>query len=642
MLGRSLDSDLRFARSGQREVHGFFFHRWGVRVVSYLVLARKWRPQSFADLVGQEHVARTLANAIDQDRVAHAYLFAGPRGVGKTTSARILAMCLNCEKGPTAKPCGKCEVCADIQSGRSLDVIEIDGASNRGIDEIRDLRESVRYMASSGKRKVYIIDEVHMLTTEAFNALLKTLEEPPAHVVFVFATTRATKVPATILSRTIRFEFRRITTEDIVKRLQTVLNGEGMKADKKALHLVARAADGGMRDALSLLEQVRSYGGDKLEAAQVEEALGLVDEELLFAVSSAARDTDIPGVMDAIQTLVENGGDPSDFLLALEEHFRHLLVGRVSKDPGRLIESTNETIARYKEEAKAFDPDDLVRMLSLLGEGGRDLRNSPRPRLVLEMLLLRLVRMESTVSIGKLLHQLETGGAVSDAHFRAETPGASSPASAGASSPARGAGSIRATQSAPAGNTPAPNQEAPATPTAKPGPKPKPKSNDAGSDAPKAERLLATPATPAEPKREIATPVQDTEPAPLTGQAKAPAGQAKKDAIDGRWPDFLGHLSTDNPMIASLLHGSIAHERAGDLVEILFPRDQMFQKDQVFDPANVSVLETVFESFFARKVSFKGKIGEHVGDANHLRKEKLKQDPRIDRILDMLDGEISG
>ena len=324
--------------------------------MSYLVLARKWRPQSFADLVGQEHVARTLANAIDQDRVAHAYLFAGPRGVGKTTSARILSMCLNCENGPTAKPCGKCEVCADIQSGRSLDVIEIDGASNRGIDEIRDLRESVRYMASSGKRKVYIIDEVHMLTTEAFNALLKTLEEPPAHVVFVFATTRATKVPATILSRTIRFEFRRITTEDIVKQLQTVLNGEGMKADKRALHLVARAADGGMRDALSLLEQVRSYGGDKLEAAQVEEALGLVDEELLFAVSNAARDTDIPGVMDAIQTLVDNGGDPSDFLLALEEHFRHLLVGRVSKDPGRLIESTNETIERYKEEAKGVRP----------------------------------------------------------------------------------------------------------------------------------------------------------------------------------------------------------------------------------------------------------------------------------------------
>ncbi|NNE08375.1 MAG: DNA polymerase III subunit gamma/tau, partial [Gemmatimonadetes bacterium] len=616
-------------------MHGFFFHRWGVRVVSYLVLARKWRPQSFADLVGQEHVARTLANAIDQDRVAHAYLFAGPRGVGKTTSARILSMCLNCEKGPTAKPCGKCEVCVDIQSGRSLDVIEIDGASNRGIDEIRDLRESVRYMASSGKRKVYIIDEVHMLTTEAFNALLKTLEEPPAHVVFVFATTRATKVPATILSRTIRFEFRRITTEDIVKRLQTVLNGEGMKADRKALHLVARAADGGMRDALSLLEQVRSYGGDKLEAAQVEEALGLVDEELLFAVSNAARDADIPGVMDAIQALVDNGGDPGDFLLALEEHFRHLLVGRVSKDPGRLIESTNETIERYKEEAKAFDPDDLVRMLSLLGEGGRDLRNSPRPRLVLEMLLLRLVRMESTVSIGKLLHQLERAGASSPA-----SAGASSPASAGASSdtnfspekpgapaasPAPKAGRARGAKDA-------------AGPVAKPvkKTKPKPGPEETVSDAPQAERLLAT---PAEPKREIATPVPQPEPAAPApkGRAKAPAGQAKKDAIDGRWPDFLGHLSTDNPMIASLLHGSIAHERSGDIVEILFPRDQMFQKDQVFDPANVSILEKVFESFFARKVNFKGKIGEHVGDANHLRKEKLKQDPRIDRILDMLD-----
>ena len=554
--------------------------------MSYLVLARKWRPRLFSDLVGQGHVARTLENAIRQERVAHAYLFAGPRGVGKTSTARILAAALNCEKGPTPEPCGKCEACDDVAAGRSLDVIEIDGASNRGIDEIRDLRESVRYMVSAGKKKVYIIDEVHMLTTEAFNALLKTLEEPPSHVLFVFATTRATKVPATILSRTIRFDFKRIRTKDIVGRLEVVAKGESFKADEKALHLVARAADGGMRDALSLLEQVRAFGGDKLTAEDVEEALGVVDEELLFDLSTATRDSNVAGAIDVVRRLIERGGDPGDFLLSLEEHFRNLLVAQVSEDVPSLIDAPDETVQRYCAEAASFEADDLIRMLSLLGSGARDLRNSPRPRLVLEMLLLRLVRMESTVDIGKLVRQLEKGGGGQGGVKKNSAPAASRPAAV-------------APRSTPA----APRREKPA-----PGP--------------------------------AAAPVNRPEEGSQTSATIAdPAWNAS--AFTEQWPEFLTHISQANAMVASLLHGSTARGRANQMLEIVFPRGHAFQKEQAFERENRTALEGALHNFFHVTPRLKAIVGDHVLEGSTRKKEDLKKDPRINRILSMLDGEIA-
>ncbi|MFH1278012.1 MAG: DNA polymerase III subunit gamma/tau [Candidatus Eisenbacteria bacterium] len=542
--------------------------------MSYLVLARKWRPSRFGDLVGQEHVARTLENAIRQDRVAHAYLFTGPRGVGKTSTARILAAALNCDKGPTPEPCGECGCCKEVAAGRSLDVLEIDGASNRGIDEIRDLRESVRYMASAGKRKIYIIDEVHMLTGEAFNALLKTLEEPPSHVLFVFATTRPTKVPTTILSRVIRFDFRRIDAKAIVGRLKMITGAEKIEADEKALHLVARAADGSMRDALSLLEQARAYGGGRLVAGETEEALGVVDDAQLFAISKAAREGDTLAAMETVNEMVNRGRDPLDFLLALEEHFRDLLVARVSKNPEGLIDAAEETIALYKEEAGRFEPDDLIRMLTLLGEGAREMRFSPKPRLVLEMLLLRLVRMDSTVPLAEILSRLSKG-----------TP------------------------------APAAAHRKPAAPPAPPGPVVPPKP--------------PAPARTAAPRKKKAA------------GSKAPAPtDADPRLFKSRWGEFVEHLRKESPSLASLLDGALPGKATPDAFEIAFPKGATFQMEQALGRENKEELEQVFSGFFRSPRRIRGTLGSHTMETARDKKTAIKDDPRIGRLLDALDGEI--
>src|SRR5512136_1075662 len=259
---------------------------------SYLVLARKWRPQLFEEVVGQRHITQTLQNAISQKRVAHAFLFTGARGVGKTSSARILAKALNCEKGPGTNPCNQCATCQEVTHGTSMDVIEIDGASNRGIDEIRELKENVRYTPAKSRYKIYIIDEVHMLTTEAFNALLKTLEEPPPHVIFVFATTEPHKIPLTILSRCQRYDFKRIPLASILEQLRTIATQEGMEISDQSLHLIAREAEGSMRDAQSLLDQVLSYAGQKVSDKEVIEVLGVIDRKILHDSIAALADGD--------------------------------------------------------------------------------------------------------------------------------------------------------------------------------------------------------------------------------------------------------------------------------------------------------------------------------------------------------------
>jgi len=571
--------------------------------VGYLVLARKWRPGRFADLVGQAHVARTLENAIRQERVAHAYLFSGPRGVGKTSAARILAAALNCEKGPTHEPCGTCPFCVEIAAGRSLDVLEIDGASNRGIDEVRDLRENVRYMASAGKRKVYIIDEVHMLTVEAFNALLKTLEEPPSHVLFVFATTRPTKVPATILSRVVRFDFRRIEAKAIVGRLQEILKAEKIEAEEKALHLVARAADGSMRDALSLLEQACSYGGGKLSAAETEEALGVVDEEHLFAISRASRESSPLLAMETVEEAMGRGRDASDFLLALEEHFRNLLVARVSREPGALLDAASETIARYQEEAALFEADDLIRMLTLLGEGGRDLRFSPKPRLVLEMLLLRLVRMDSTVSLGEILKKL--GGAPASAPVPPEAIAA-------------GRGRAAPAPKAPAAKAPAPSPTAPSAPAGK---------------APSAK----SPPEPKSPRAEAPAPKRAAPPGETPAPPEADDGPG---LFRSKWDEFLREFQKENAVLASLLRGSRPEKAGGGTLEIAFPRGAAFQLEQVLERENKRAVESAIESYFRTPRRLSAVLGTHAGDSEREKRAAVRDDPRIGRILDMLDGEI--
>ena len=374
--------------------------------MSYTVMARKRRPQAFETVVAQSHVTTTLQNAIRLGRVAQSYLFSGPRGTGKTTTARLLAMALNCEQGPTAEPCGECASCVAIRQGNSMDVLEIDGASNRGIDEIRQLREEVGYAASQGKRKVYIIDEVHMLTTEAFNALLKTLEEPPAHVVFVFATTEAHKVPETILSRCQRYNFRRIPPVSIVEELKMAVDEEGVTAEESALFLIARKADGGMRDALSLLDQVIAFSDADITEDAIQNLLGLIPRDVYFDLTQAIVDRDGARALEIVDELAREGSDLGEFVAGLMAHFRHLLVACAAGD------LTDENLpeadrVQYAEVAAQFEEADLVRMLNAVSELETQISRVTEPRFWLELTVMKLVQMTSSVDLQALIGRLE-------------------------------------------------------------------------------------------------------------------------------------------------------------------------------------------------------------------------------------------
>ena len=294
--------------------------------MAYIALYRKWRPKNFEDVVGQSHITETLQKAIDTDKVAHAYLFSGPRGTGKTSTAKIFARAMNCVHGPTSHPCNECEVCRHIMSGESLDVVEIDAASNRSIEDIRTLRETIKFMPAEGHKKIYIIDEVHMLTTEAFNALLKTLEEPPAHVIFILATTEPERIPMTILSRCQRYEFRRITSEDIAKRLLYVAGQEQIDLTKGAAHILAVQADGGMRDALSMLDQCVSNTSGTIDEGVVRDLLGLIGKDWLFSLAQAIFDGQGDVIIKAVDDVIHMGKEPRVILMELRAHLRAVML----------------------------------------------------------------------------------------------------------------------------------------------------------------------------------------------------------------------------------------------------------------------------------------------------------------------------
>ncbi|HHV61362.1 MAG TPA: DNA polymerase III subunit gamma/tau [Firmicutes bacterium] len=360
--------------------------------MGYLSLYRRWRPRTFDQIVGQGHVTTTLKNALSLGRIAHAYLFCGPRGTGKTSVAKVLAKALNCEKGPTADPCDACEACKRIREGYSMDVIEIDAASNRGIDEIRDLREKVKFAAAEERYKVYIIDEVHMLTTEAFNALLKTLEEPPAYVVFILATTEPHRVPATILSRCQRFDFRRLTVSEVAGQLKDISSKEGVTLDDRAASFLAKNAEGSMRDALSLLDQCMAFGTGEITYESALAVLGAVGPEGAGEFANLVARRDLLGGLSFIQRLHDEGKDLRQFLKDAIEYFRDLLIVKECPDPARLVDGFITPLQELRKQAGAYTSEDLQRAIDVLCAAEGEMRWAARPRLVMEMALVRLTR----------------------------------------------------------------------------------------------------------------------------------------------------------------------------------------------------------------------------------------------------------
>ncbi len=374
--------------------------------VSYQVIARKYRPQRFADVVGQEHVTQTLANAISQERIAHAYIFCGPRGTGKTTIARIFAKCLNCSGGPAVDFDASDSKCVEIAEGRSMDVLEIDGASNRGIDEVRELRETVKYAPASSRFKIYIIDEVHMLTKEAFNALLKTLEEPPEHVKFMFATTDPEKVLPTILSRCQRFDLRRIPSGLIEKHLGSIAEQEGVKAEPAALQAMARGADGCMRDAESTLDQLISFCGERIVETDVLSMFGLTARAKVVSLAEAVLKSDQSAILGEVDQLARNGKDLGRLLADLLQHFRNLLILKVSEGKADALEASEVELEDLKGQLETATSTALTRVLEVLSEGEGQFRHAVSKKIMLEVALLRASEAGNAVSLDAVLQEL--------------------------------------------------------------------------------------------------------------------------------------------------------------------------------------------------------------------------------------------
>ncbi len=375
--------------------------------MAYLVTARKWRPQLFVDVVGQEHITETLKNAIKNNRIAHAYLFTGPRGVGKTTTARIFAKALNCENPADAEPCNKCAMCLDIQNLQSMDIIEIDGASNRGIDEIRTLRESVKYAPTRGKYKIYIIDEVHMLTKESFNAFLKTLEEPPENTIFIFATTDVHKVPLTIISRCQRFDFRRIQMDTIKETLAKIAEAEKIKIDDKTLTIIAKKADGALRDAESYFDQIVSFCGNDIDSEIVAKMLNLIGEEVYFKISDSILNKEFKTVFEVTNTIYENGWDFIDFINGLTEHFRNIMTIILTENT-LLIETADIYKEQYLNYLGKFSKGDLLRTMNYLNKVQQELRFSQNQKLKIEIALTHLIGLEKSQTMTELISQLNS------------------------------------------------------------------------------------------------------------------------------------------------------------------------------------------------------------------------------------------
>ncbi len=565
--------------------------------MSYLVLARKWRPQNFEDVVGQKPITQALQNAISTKRVAHAYLFAGPRGVGKTSVARILAKALNCQEGPTSHPCGRCPFCQEIRDGISVDVLEIDGASNRGIDEIRELRENVKYLPSKNKYKVYIIDEVHMLTDQAFNALLKTLEEPPPHVIFIFATTEAHKIPLTILSRCQRYDFKRIPLALMLGQLKKIAHEEGVEISGASLHLIAREAQGSMRDAQSLLDQVLSFSGTKASDEEVIEALGVINRKVLHDTLRALSEGDAVRLLRIVEEVHNFGYDLKEFCGELAQLARDLLVVKISPSPTEsagLIDLPEEEVKEVSARAEHFSRGEIQALLRSLIAAHDEVARSAFPRLILEMTLTRAAREKPVLSVEEVLERLR---AMED-----RLASSSVPVCRGSSAPAESEHAGQATIPSP----------------------------DEGDELVETrERYVA-----GEGEKESVSP--------------APPQQS-----GGEWNDFIGFARKKKPPFASLLEHGVPLLLNDDTLEIGYA-EKSFYLESMQEADNLAFLREVAQEFYRKKIKVKisrldpaavprGKGVENkdpAKDSKRDRQEEVLNHPLVREAINILGGRV--
>ena len=512
----------------------------------YQVIARKYRPQRFEEVVGQDHVTRTLSHAINKQRIAHAYLFCGPRGTGKTTLARIFAKCLNCTDGPKSEFPDDDPRCKEISEGRSLDVIEIDGASNRGIEEIRELRDTVNYAPAVSPFKIFIIDEVHMLTKEAFNALLKTLEEPPEHVKFMFATTEPEKVLPTILSRCQRFDLRRIAAPQIVSQLQKIADSEGIQIEEAALQAIARGADGGMRDAQSTLDQLISFCGDQVEEKDVLSMFGLTSRDQILRLSEAIIHQDNLSILNELRALVQNGKDLGRLLSDLQEYFRHLMILKVSKSKDQLEGLSEAELESLIKHAEGLSDHQVLRLLEALSETDYRLREASAKRIAVEVGLIKAAESLASKSIDEVIRTLK--------NLRQQTPASTQ--------------ALEQRQTAPP--APTKSRQTPSQPSLNTLPQESKQPPQAATSAP-----AAPPQTP--------KPQADTQTSVSPSDINLPS----------LWNQLLQKVGKENPFLHSYLADGHPLEIDGQVVTVGYPLSQLDQMEMVDNKKNHQAVETL-------------------------------------------------
>lgn len=562
--------------------------------MSYLVLARKWRPQTFDEVVGQQPVVRTLQNALRLNRVAHAMLFSGVRGTGKTTLARLMAKAINCREGAPEQPCNQCDSCREIAAGTAIDLHEIDGASNRGIQEIRELKENIRFLPTTSKHKIIIIDEVHMLTVEAFNALLKTLEEPPAHVYFMFATTELHKIPITILSRCQRYELKRVAFGELFEFFKKVSAAEGVAIADEALEMIAREAEGSVRDGLSLLDQIFSYGGPQIGAAEVTQVLGLVDRTVFEKLARALLAGDLAASLALFDQSYNAGIDLKRFAGDLLHYFRALAIARAVKEPGPLLDLSDRELTTLTEIAGAHSAETLFQYFNLLVKGIDELQYSSRPRLTMEMALVKAVQAGQVVPAGELLSRLDglLQGVPLSAQSFAPPPVTVVPSV------------VREPESAPFAAAPAAQK----------------KTENAGAlETPTPEKAAVVPVSPASPPRDVRR----------------------------HWEEFLQYVKKRKVWMGQLLSLAEGVQETGAELRIGFGDTADCKMLQESD--NLKLLGEFAQEFFQKALVIKidnhgGLAAAEAGDEATPQEERraLANDPMVQMVAEIFGGQVTG